>query len=161
VKGLDRFKRHFAGCEHQYVLIGGAACDIIMREAGLEFRGTKDLDIVLCVEAIDAEFGKRFWAFIKAGGYQQRERSNGEKEFYRFQKPAQPDFPAMLELFARRSDVIKIADGSALTPLPIDEDTASLSAILLDEQYYACLLKKHRIRPSDELLLVTAVSIVL
>jgi hypothetical protein len=145
VKGLDRFKRHFAGCEHQYVLIGGAACDIIMSEVGLEFRGTKDLDIVLCVEAIDAEFEKRFWAFIEEGGYQQRERSSGEKEFYRFQKPAHADFPAMLELFARKPDAIKLVEGSALTPLPIDEDIASLSAILLDEQYYACLLEKRRI----------------
>lgn len=33
---------------------------------------------------------------------------------------------------------------SVLTPLPIDEDIASLSAILLDEQYYAALAANNR-----------------
>ncbi|WP_202799469.1 hypothetical protein [Mesorhizobium amorphae] len=50
VTGVDRFRAHFAGHEHQYVLIGGAACELIMNEVGLDFRATKDLDIVLIVE---------------------------------------------------------------------------------------------------------------
>lgn len=158
MKGLDKYRAHFAGCEHQYVLIGGAACDIIMDEVGLEFRATKDLDIVLIVEAIDAEFGARFWVFVEAGGYEQKERSTGAKEFYRFQKPTNLEYPAMLELFARAPDAIKLADGCQLTPLPIDEDIASLSAILLDDQYYACLLERRRevdgIMVLDERLLI-------
>lgn len=144
MKGLDRFKAHFSGCEHQYVLIGGAACDVVMDDAGLDFRATKDLDIVLIVEAIDAAFAARFWSFVEEGGYEQREKSGGGKEFYRFQKPVHPDFPAMLELFARAPDAIRVADGSTLTPLPIDESIASLSAILLDETYYACLVARRR-----------------
>ena len=47
VIGVDRFRSHFASHEHQYVLIGGAACELIMDEVGLDFRATKDLDIVL------------------------------------------------------------------------------------------------------------------
>lgn len=43
VIGVDRFRTHFAGHEHQYVLIGGAACDLVMDEVGLDFRATKDL----------------------------------------------------------------------------------------------------------------------
>lgn len=49
VFGVDRFRAHFAGHEHQYVLIGGATCELIMDEPGLDFRATKDLDIVLVV----------------------------------------------------------------------------------------------------------------
>ena len=30
VKGLDTFRTYFADYEEQYVLIGGAACDILM-----------------------------------------------------------------------------------------------------------------------------------
>lgn len=82
---------------------------------------------------------------VEAGGYQQRERSSGDKEFYRFQKPANPEFPSMLELFSRAPDTITPAEGSGLTPLPIDEDIASLSAILLDEHYYTALLENRRI----------------
>ena len=42
----------------------------------------------------------------------------------------------MLELFARQPDVLQVADGSHLTPLPVEEDASSLSAILLDDDYY-------------------------
>lgn len=144
MKGLDVFRQHFDGLSHHYVLIGGAACEIIMEEVGLDFRATKDLDLVILVEALDAAFGARFWAFVEAGGYQQRERSGGGREFYRFQKPVDPRFPAMLELFSRAPDAITPSEGSALTPLPVDEDIASLSAILLDDAYYNALIENGR-----------------
>ncbi len=35
----------------------------------------------------------------------------------------------MLELFSRHPDVLQVADGSHLTPLPIEEDTSRLSTI--------------------------------
>jgi hypothetical protein len=139
VTGVDRFRAHFAGHEHQYVLIGGAACELIMDEVGLDFRATKDLDIVLIVEALDAAFAERFWAFVEEGGYEIRERSPGKKVLYRFQKPKAEDFPAMLELFSRSPEGLTLAEDSHLTPIPIDEAAASLSAILLDEDYYAFL----------------------
>ena len=135
VIGVDRFRAHFAGHEHQYVLIGGAACDLVMDEVGLDFRATKDLDIVLIVEALDRAFAERFWAFIEAGGYEIRERSEGEKILYRFQKPKAADFPAMLELFSRAPAGLELGADSHLAPLPIDEAAASLSALLLDESY--------------------------
>ena len=42
----------------------------------------------------------------------------------------------MLELFSRQPDVLQVADGSHLTPLPTEEDASSLSAILMDNGYY-------------------------
>ena len=118
------------------MLIGGAACDIAMTAAGLAFRATKDLDIVLYVEALDAAFVQAFWEFVRMGGYEVQEKSTGEKQFYRFQKPTNADYPFMLELFSRQPDVLQVADGSHLTPLPVEEDISSLSAILLDNDYY-------------------------
>jgi len=84
------------------VLIGGAACELIMDAVGLDFRATKDLDIVLnrgrrSIRASPSDF----WQFLEEGGYQVRERSEGERVPYPAQKPAKPDFPAMLELFSR------------------------------------------------------------
>lgn len=70
VKGLDLFRDWFAGYSEQYVLIGGTAATLAMQGAGLSFRGTKDLDVVLHVEALSPEFGKTFWEFIQAGGYE-------------------------------------------------------------------------------------------
>jgi len=87
VKGLDLFRNHFRDFTDRYVVIGGTACDLVMGDVGLQFRATKDLDIVLCIEALDAEFAQAFWAFVKAGKYQVQETATGDKRFYRFQKP--------------------------------------------------------------------------
>ncbi len=136
VKGLDEFRRHFAPFTNQYVLIGGTACMLAMEEMGLDFRATKDLDIVLCIEALNSKFVKAFWEFIKAGKYQHQQKSTGKKLFYRFHDPENSDYPQMVELFSRKPDPISLMKGGHLTPIPIDEEISSLSAILLDEEYY-------------------------
>ena len=139
VRGLKLFRDHFRTYADQYVLIGGTACDLIMEEAGLRFRATKDLDIVLCVEALDASFVRAFWEFVGAGKYQVQEESTGEKRYYRFQKPQNKEYPFMLELFSRNPDILDPAEGAHLTPIPVDEEVSSLSAILLNDDYYAFL----------------------
>ena len=145
VRGLDLFREYFAGHTDQFVLIGGTAATLAMEEAGLEFRATKDLDIVLHVEALRPEFSEAFWNFVEAGRYEIRQASNtGRPVLYRFQKPADERFPVMLELFCRAPDGIKLAEGSHLTPIPIDEAAASLSAILLDDAYYEFILEGRR-----------------
>lgn len=136
VRGLNDFKQHFADYADKYVLIEGTACNLIMEEAGLDFRATKDLDIVLYVEALDGDFVSAFWKFVEMGGYQHRQRSSGKEIFYRFSAPNNREFPAMLELFSRVPDTLQIVEGSHLTPIPTDESVMSLSAILLDENYY-------------------------
>jgi hypothetical protein len=145
VRGLDVFRKYFGGHADQFVLIGGTAATLAMEGAGLEFRATKDLDIVLHIEALHATFGEIFWKFVEEGGYEIRQASaTGKPVFYRFQKPADERFPVMLELFCRAPDGITIAQGSKLTPIPIDEAVASLSAILLDDDYYAFIMAGRR-----------------
>ena len=137
VKGLSIFQEWFSRFEEQYVLIGGTAAAITMAEAGLPFRGTKDLDIILHVEALTPEFGKLFWEFVKAGGYLQKEGDSQKRPcFYRFQKPQDEEFPYMLELFSRIPDGLDFVPSGHLTPIPMDEQISSLSAILLDRDYY-------------------------
>ena len=78
-----------------------------------------------------------FWSFVEAGGYEIRQAGDtGRPALYRFQKPADERFPVMLELFCRAPVGINLAECSHLTPIPIDEAVASLSAILLDDAYY-------------------------
>lgn len=146
VKGLDIFRKHFRDYINRYILIGGAACDMAMEEAGLAFRATKDLDIVLCIEVLDRAFVEAFRDFIRIGGYQLQEKASGKKQFYRFSKPAEKTFPYMLELFSRKPDALFIADESHLTPIPIEEEVASLSAILLDDGYYSFIIQGKRER---------------
>jgi hypothetical protein len=79
VKGLGLFREHFREYADRYVLIGGTACDLVMSEAGLDFRATKDLDIVLRVEALDRVFVEAFWTFVRDGKYQLQENRRARK----------------------------------------------------------------------------------
>lgn len=139
VTGIEKFKEWFRGYEDHYAIIGGTACDLLMIKEGLTFRGTKDIDLVLIVEAMTPEFGILFWEFIREAGYEHRNKSTGQQQFYRFTKPAQNDYPYMIELFSRKSDAIRLPEDAVLTPLPMDDDISSLSAILLDKDYYQLL----------------------
>src|SRR5690348_10205056 len=123
VKGLELFKTHFQGYSDQYVLIGGTACTILMDRAGLEFRATRDLDMVLYVEALKPEFLKAFWEFIKSGGYQQRQESTGKKVFYRFSHPSKIQYPIMIELFSRSPDALQLPPEAYLTPIHADDSS--------------------------------------
>lgn len=117
VVGLDVWREHFKDFTDRYALIGGVACDTLMTEADLPFRATKDLDVVLLVEALDAAFAEAFWAFVEAGGYERREMSEGGN-LYRFAKPATYGFPFMIELFSRAPDGFALGEGSHLLPRP-------------------------------------------
>ena len=138
VKGLDIFRKYFADYEDQYVLIGGAACDIVFESNEVNFRATRDLDMVLIIEALTPEFGERFWNFIVAGKYRNKATNSGKPQFYRFDKPEEDSFPKMIELFCRSDFELKNAEG--ITPIHIDDEISSLSAILLDDDYYKALL---------------------
>lgn len=52
VKGLNSFREWFRGYETNYAIIGGTACDLLLSKAALDFRLTKDVDMVLIVEAL-------------------------------------------------------------------------------------------------------------
>ena len=133
VKGIDIFQEYFNEYTDQYVLIGGAACSVSFEEQDINFgRTTKDLDIVLIVEAQTKEFGERFWKFIKDGKYRIRAKSN------RFDKPEDERFPKMIELFSRTNYLLQEENG--LTPIHIDDSVSSLSAILLNDAYYQALM---------------------
>lgn len=75
------FKKWFRGCEGQYVIIGGTACDILMAKEGLDFCATKDIDLVLIIEAVDVNFGRKFWDYIKQAGYEHCNKSTGPRSF--------------------------------------------------------------------------------
>ncbi len=139
VRGIESFREWFREYEGQYAIIGGTACDLLMSDEGIDFRATKDLDLVLIVEAIDASFGKHFWEYVIAAGYEHRNKSTGEPQFYRFTNPKSQEYPIMIELFSRKADSIELPKDTVLSPLPIDGDVSSLSAILLDDNYYEML----------------------
>lgn len=144
VTGIESFKEWFKNYDKQYVIIGGTACDILMSSEGLLFRATKDLDLVLIVETMDEEFGKRLWEYIKQAKYEHQNKGKGAQQFYRFSHPISNQYPAMIEIFTRQLDGIQLPKDAVLTPLPMEDDISSLSAILLNDDYYS-LLKQEKI----------------
>lgn len=50
----------------------------------------------------------------------------------------------MIELFARAPDALQPIESGKLTPIPVGEEMSSLSAILLDESYYAFIMEGRR-----------------
>jgi hypothetical protein len=145
VHGLEKFKEYFEDHTNQYVFIGGTACDILLSEYGVPFRATKDLDMVIIIEALDITFAETFWHFIEDGGYEHCEKNTGENQFYRFSKPKDASFPKMIELFSKLPNNLEKSFNQKLIPIHIDESTISLSAILLNDDYYELLLQGKRI----------------
>ena len=45
----------------------------------------------------------------------------------------------MIELFSRKPDAVQLHENMHLTPVHLDNDVASLSAILLNDSYYNLL----------------------
>ena len=152
VSGFTKFKERFQGFENQYVIIGGTACDLIMENEELPFRATKDVDIVLIVESITAEFGRQFWEYVKEAGYEHLNKSTGNAQFYRFTSPKSKEYPYMIEIFSRNPDFIILEDDAVLTPLPIDDEIPFKAKAWLDlkerklngEQVDSKNIKKHK-----------------
>lgn len=138
VRGLDTFKEYFSDYKEQYVLIGGAACDIVFESNDTTFRATRDLDMVLIVEALTPEFGKKFWEFIQDGKYRNKASNHQKTQFYRFDRPENESYPKMIELFCKNN--FELREMKGLAPIHIDDSVSSLSAILLDDDYYRILL---------------------
>lgn len=140
VRGLDLFSERFADYRDTFILIGGAACDLWFADQDLEFRATKDLDIVLILERLTPEFIDQFRGFVEEGGYNEKRRNeDGPPMLYRFAKPRNDKFPFMLELFCREVPELDLGPDQQIVPVRM-EDAQSLSAILLHKSYYNFLL---------------------
>ena len=138
--GLDKFREAFAEYSDNYVVIGGAACDITMTNTVVRPRATHDIDMIVIVENMTEAFANRFWQFVREAGYrpEKRKQEAGEPpryEMYRF-LDGKDGYPEMIELLSRHPDVLGDPKGLVIEPIPTDEDVSSLSAIIMDDDYY-------------------------
>lgn len=145
VAGFESFREAFMGYEDCYTIIGGAACDILMSEVELDFRATKDIDMILLIENRFEEFGRVFWDYIRAGGYRCGWKGSEELHFYRFTKPRSSDYPAMIELFSRNPEYQLHYSDMVITPLHISDEISSLSAIILNDDYYNFMMHGRKV----------------
>lgn len=136
VNGIDTFKTWFRDYQDNYIVIGGAACDAAISDAGFTPRATKDIDIILVIEALSDTFVSHFWDYVRAAGYKRSEQEMGKRNAYRFLDPTDSHFPKQVELFSRKPDALAIPPDLHITPIPVEEGLSSLSAILLNDDYY-------------------------
>lgn len=138
--GLDKFREAFAEYSKNYVVIGGTACNIIMTNTVVRPRATHDIDMIIIVENMTEAFTNRFWQFVQEAGYrpEKKKQEEGEPpryELYRFLN-GNEGYPEMIELLSRHPDVLGEPKGFVIEPIPTDEDVSSLSAIIMDDDYY-------------------------
>ena len=125
-------------------------------------RATHDIDMIIVVERMTPQYGERFWQFIREAGYRPekskaKEGESPKYEMYRF-VDGNPGFPEMIELLSRHPDVLGEPKGLTIEPLPIDGEQSSLSAIIMDDDYYRFTIEHSRltddIRHADSAALV-------
>lgn len=140
MEGLDKFRGAFANFPDNYVIIGGTACEIVMSGTGVRSRATHDVDMIVVAEAMTPDFGEQFWRFIREANYrpERRKTADGEPpkyELYRF-IGGKEGYPEMIELLSRHPDALGDPRGLVIEPLPISDDVSSLSAIIMDDDFY-------------------------
>lgn len=141
VKGLEHFKDYFRDYSENFILVGGVATYLLLDEVGApRVRPTKDLDIVLIMKP-SSDFLKAIKDYIKLGDYEIQKGNKGQATFYRFQKPKLGEFPVMIELFATAEGILDLNEGQHIIPVVNEAAIESLSAILLDNEYYAIIKK--------------------
>ena len=149
MEGLDKFREAFKDFSDNYVIIGGTACDITMSGTEVRPRATHDIDMIIVVERMTPQYGERFWQFIREAGYRPekskaKEGESPKYEMYRF-VDGNPGFPEMIELLSRHPDALGEPKGLTIEPLPIDGEQSSLSAIIMDDDYYQFTIEHSRL----------------
>jgi hypothetical protein len=152
--GFDHFCDYFKGLEANFVLIGGGAAAILMDEEGLEFRTTKDVDLVVLTRS--QELAERILAYVKDGGYKTREATEKQPKYYRFQKPDNKDFPPIIEIFARNELGLELGKDQYIIPVK-EEAAEKLSAILLDDEYFD-LIQKNLVIIDSKIPVISAIA---
>ena len=87
VTGLDKFREAFIEYADNYVIIGGTACDIVLRDTDMTPRATSDIDMIVVVENMTPEFATAFWQFIHNGKYKPTKRdreTDGQTVYTRY-----------------------------------------------------------------------------
>lgn len=144
VAGMEKFIEYFKNYSENYIIVGGTATNAFLNEAGLDMRITKDIDIIIVAENLNKEFGNVFWKFIKDGKYNCYRSKDDNVHYYRFINYKNYEFPHMIELFSKKEKFIGTTE-SIFTPVVVDDDISSLSAIILEDEYYNFLISGKKV----------------
>ncbi len=133
-RGLKHFTDFFNDFSNDYVIIGGGAASACLDDEKLEFRVTKDIDMVLFTNN-SPELNKKISEYVFLGKYEVNEKTENTPRYYRFSNPEDKNFPEIVEIFAKADSEIELRKGQYIIPIQNDAE-AQLSAILLDDEYF-------------------------
>lgn len=133
--GFGHFAQFFAAFRDHYVVIGGIATIFSLEAAGTFGRPTKDIDLVVLANPNEF-FADKLREYITSGGYQIESDARQGSRNYRFRKPLSPEFPFQIEIFSTAPLNMELRDGQVIVPFPTSPGMDSLSAILMDADYF-------------------------
>ena len=132
-----------------YILIGGNALSLNLKDKGVDFRETVDLDIVIVIrgDGSDSNFFHEIDRFIIENGYVGK-KFNGSTpggSAFRFTLNSSGDenTPKIIEFFSRKPEYFddsKVERKGHITPIETGDGISNLSAILLDDNVYEYII---------------------
>lgn len=151
VHGLKHFSDYFSEDAGYFVIIGGVATNYFLQENDLVGRRTRDIDLVVLANPNQA-FADKMREYVSAGKYRIESDAGGNARNYRFRNPEQELFPKQIEIFSAVPIELKLRDGQTIIPFATSPGLQSLSAILIDSDYFALVKKTSVIREGLPLL---------
>lgn len=146
--GLSHFQDYCKDLDEHYVIVGGFATMMLL-DSELENHGkaTFDIDLVLLTNN-SVEMTKRIKEYVKEGEYKIQTGSKDQYQYYRFVEPQKENFAKEIELFASNENSLELEDEQRIIPIDPEEGLYSLSAIMLDPEYFKMIKsnvdKNHR-----------------
>lgn len=134
--GLSHFQEFFKDLDEHYVVVGGFAT-VMLLDSELEGHGkaTHDIDLVL-LTTTSMEISERIKQYITEGQYDIQQGKKDQFQYYRFVNPKTKNFAKEIELFASNENDLKLDEGQRIIPIDPEEGLYSLSAIMLDQEYF-------------------------
>jgi hypothetical protein len=134
--GLNHFEEYFKDFRESYVVVGGFAT-LMLLEKQLEGHGkvTQDIDLVLLTTA-SIEMAQKIKAYVREGEYTIQKGEKDNFSYYRFVNPKVENFAKEIELFAVKDQALLLDEGQRIIPIDPEEGLYSLSAIMLDNEYF-------------------------
>ena len=134
--GLSHFEEHFRELKDQYVIVGGFATLMLLdRAIPNHGKATHDIDLVL-LTSTSVKMAGRIKMYIREGGYTIQKGQQDRYQYYRFVDPQAEGYAREIELFAPEEYGIELDEGQHIIPIDPEEGIYSLSAIMLDREYF-------------------------
>ena len=148
--GLSHFQEFCKDLDEHYVVVGGFATLMLLdNEIANHGKATYDIDLVL-LSSNSKEITQRIKQYVKEGEYKIQRGSVDQYQYYRFIEPKKETFAKEIELFASNENMLELDENQRIIPIDPEEGLYSLSAIMLDKEYFEMIknnIDKNHVAP--------------